>query len=101
MQGLIRVFSVLVERGVAYAELQAVMIEGTARLVDGADDPAFLLESYRRLAARYPMVGPDPLDLAPDALEAAFGRFAPKNTAVVVEPRRVVSWDHQKLGGEY
>jgi len=93
--------TVLVERGVAYAELQAVMIEGTARLVDGADDPAFLLESYRRLAARYPMVGPDPVDLAPDALEAAFGRFAPKNTAVVVEPRRVVSWDHRKLGGEY
>jgi len=93
--------TVLVERGVAYAELQAVMIEGTARLVDGADDPAFLLESYRRLAARYPMVGPDPVDLAPDTLEAAFGRFAPKNTAVVVEPRRVVSWDHRKLGGEY
>jgi len=93
--------TVLVERGVAYAELQAVLIEGTARLVDGADDPAFLLESYRRLAARYPMVGPDPVDLAPDALEAAFGRFAPKNTAVVVEPRRVVSWDHRKLGGEY
>ena len=93
--------TVLVERGVAYAELQAVLIEGTARLVDGADDPAFLLESYRRLAARYPMVGPDPVNLAPDALEAAFGRFAPKNTAVVVEPRRVVSWDHRKLGGEY
>jgi len=93
--------TVLVEKGLAYAELQGVMIQGTARLVDGAEDPAYVLESYRRLAARYPMVGPDPVDLDPDALEAAFGRFAPKNTAVIVEPTRVVSWDHTKLAGRY
>ena len=93
--------TVLVERGLAYAELQGVMIQGTARLVDGADDPNAVLESYRRLAARYPMVGPDPVDLDPQALEAAFGRFAPKNTVVTVEAERVVSWDHRKLGGEY
>ena len=93
--------TVLVERGIAYADLQAVMIQGTARLVDGTDDPGYLLESYRRLAAKYPMVGPEPVELAPDALEAAFGRFAPKNTAVIVEPRRIVSWDHRKLEGAY
>lgn len=93
--------TVLVERGVAYADLQAVMIQGTARLIDGAYDPAYLLESYRRLAAKYPMVGPDPIDLDPTALEAAFGRFAPKNTAVIVEPQKVVSWDHHKLEGAY
>ncbi len=93
--------TVLVERGIAYAELQAVMIQGTARLVDGSSDPAYLLELYRRLAARYPMLGPNPVELTPDALEAAFGRFAPKNTAVIVEPRRIVSWDHRKLGGGY
>jgi nitroimidazol reductase NimA-like FMN-containing flavoprotein (pyridoxamine 5'-phosphate oxidase superfamily) len=93
--------TVLVETGLAYAELKGVMIEGTGRLVDGADDPAFVLESYRRLAAKYPMVGPDPVDLDADALEAAFGRFAPKNTAVIVEPRRIVTWDHTKLGGAY
>lgn len=93
--------TVLVERGVAYAELQGLMIQGTARLVDGEQDPAYLLESYRRLAAKYPMVGPDPVDLDPVALEAAFGRFAPKNTAVIVEPRKVVTWDHTKLGGAY
>lgn len=93
--------TVLVERGLAYAELQGAMIQGTARLVDGADDPAYLLEAYRRLAARYPMVGPDPIDLDPEALEAAFGRFAPKNTAVIVEPRKIVTWDHTKLGGAY
>jgi PPOX class probable F420-dependent enzyme len=93
--------TVLVETGIAYAELQAVMIQGTARLIDGAADPKYLLESYRRLAAKYPMVGPDPMELDETALEAAFGRFAPKNTAVIVEPTRVVSWDHRKLGGGY
>ncbi len=93
--------TVLVETGIAYAELKAVMIQGTARLIDGADDPKYLLQSYRRLAAKYPMVGPDPIELDETALEAAFGRFAPKNTAVIVEPNRVVSWDHAKLGGGY
>jgi PPOX class probable F420-dependent enzyme len=93
--------TVLVESGIAYAELKGVMIEGTARLIDGDDDPAFVLEAYRRLAAMYSMVGPKPVDLDPEALEATFGRFAPKNTAVIVEPRRVVTWDHTKLGGRY
>jgi hypothetical protein len=90
--------TVLHERGLAYAELQGVMIRGTGRLVD---DPAYVLETYRRLAAKYPMVGPEPVELDDDALEAAFGRFAIKNTAVVVEPDTVVTWDHTKLGGEY
>ena len=93
--------TVLLERGVAYTELQAVMIQGTARLVDGADDPAYVLQAYRRLAARYPMVGPEPVDLDPEALEQTFGRFAPKNTAVIVEPEKIISWDHTKLGGAY
>lgn len=93
--------TVLVERGIAYADLQAVMIQGTARLIDGADDPGYVLESYRRLAAKYPMVGPEPVDLDPAALEAAFGRFAAKNTAVIVDPVRVTSWDHRKLDGGY
>jgi PPOX class probable F420-dependent enzyme len=90
--------TVLVERGLGYAELQGVMIRGTARLVD---DPGFVLRIYGRLAAKYAMVGDRPVELAPDELEAAFGRFAPKNTAVVVEPDRVITWDHTKLGGVY
>ena len=27
--------------------------------------------------------------------------IAPKNTAVIVEPETIVSWDHTKLGGAY
>jgi PPOX class probable F420-dependent enzyme len=93
--------TLLVESGLAYDELSGVMIRGMARLVDGADDPAYLLTAYGRLAARYPMVGPEPVELDGDALEAAFGRFAPKNTAVIVEPERIASWDHSKLAGGY
>jgi len=90
--------SVLVERGEAYAELQGVMIEGLARLID---DPPYVLALYGKMAAKYAMVGPEPKALSPEELEVAFGRHAAKNTAVVVEPSRVTSWDHTKLGGAY
>jgi len=90
--------SVLVETGYAYTELQGVMIRGTARLVT---DPEYVLEIYRGLAARYPMTGDTPVELDDEALEAAFGRFAPKNTVVIVEPLTISSWDHTKLGGAY
>lgn len=90
--------SVLVETGEAYAELRGVMIEGVARLID---DPAYVLALYGRLAAKYALAGPGPRALSAEELEAAFGRFAAKNTAVVVEPGRVTSWDHTKLAGAY
>lgn len=93
--------TVLVQSGEAYTELKGVVIRGRATLIDGADDASLVLGAYRRLAARYAMVGDGPIELDPEALEAAFGRFAPKNTVVAVEPEHIVSWDHTKLGGEY
>ena len=95
--------TVLVESGDAYAELKGVMIRGTARLVDDRD---FELKIYGKLAAGSPMAadgghGGSGGELSDDALEAAFGRHAEKNTAVVVEPESIVSWDHTKLSGAY
>ncbi|MFQ5947816.1 MAG: pyridoxamine 5'-phosphate oxidase family protein [Acidimicrobiia bacterium] len=90
--------TVLIETGEAYAELRGVMIRGTAELTDDVD---YVLEVYGRLAARYPMVRSEPVELSRQALEAAFGRYAAKNTAVAVVPERVTSWDHSKLGGAY
>ncbi|OFW66988.1 MAG: hypothetical protein A2Z12_06955 [Actinobacteria bacterium RBG_16_68_21] len=90
--------SVLIETGDAYAELQGILIRGTATLID---DPGYTLRVYGRLAAKYAMVGDAPIELDDEALEAAFGRFAAKNTSVIVEPKRITSWDHTKLGGEY
>ncbi len=91
-------FTVLVETGDNYSQLQGVMIKGRARLVT---DSNYVLSIYGGLAAKYPMINDAPIELAADALEAAFGRFASKNTAVVVEPDKMVTWDHTKLGGAY
>ena len=90
--------TVLVEEGDSNETLQGVMIKGTGRLIEDRD---YVLELYGRVGARYPFAGDTPVELDPDALEAAFGRFAEKNTAVVVEPEKVTSWDHHKLGGSY
>jgi PPOX class probable F420-dependent enzyme len=90
--------SVLVERGEAYAELQGVMLQGQARLVD---DPAYVLAVYGKLAAKYPIVGGAARVLSPQELEASFGPHAARNTAVIVAAERVASWDHRKLEGKY
>lgn len=90
--------SVLLESGETYDQLQGVMIRGEARLVE---DRGYVLEIYGALAAKYEMIGGRRVDLEPDALETAFGSYADKNTAVVVEPVKVASWDHRKLGGSY
>jgi len=90
--------TVLAEAGDAYEELRGVMIKAEARLVE---DPAYVLSIYGRLAAKYAMVGPEPVELSDDELEEAFGRFASKNTVVVVEPVKTATWDHRKIGGGY
>ncbi len=90
--------TVLLEEGDAYEELRGAMIKGTATLIT---DPDYVLEIYGDLSRRYAFSGHTPAPLEGDELEAAFGRFAPKNTAVVVEPRKVVSWDYRKLQGAY
>jgi PPOX class probable F420-dependent enzyme len=91
-------FTALVETGDEYSQLQGVMIKAEARLVT---DPDYVVSIYGRLAAKYPMINDTPVQLEGEALQAAFGRFAAKNTAVVVEPVKTVTWDHTKLGGAY
>ena len=90
--------TVLVEAGAAYGELRGVMITGTAELVD---DPGYVLTLYGKIAERYPLMGGQPAGLDPEALRAAFGRLAAKNTAVLVHPARVITWDHTRLAGSY
>ena len=90
--------TVLIESGLDYSELRGVMIKGEARLIT---DREYVLTMYGRLAARYPMINDESVELDPEALEAAFGRMSDKNTAVVVEPVKIISWDHRKIGGGY
>lgn len=91
-------FTVLVETGDDYSQLKGVMIKAEAKLID---DPEYVLSIYGGLAAKYPMINDTPMELKGEALENALGRFAAKNTAVVVEPIKVITWDHTKLGGAY
>lgn len=90
--------AVLLESGESYNELRGVMIRGNATLID---DRATVLSIYGALAAKYPMVAGQLAELSEEALEAAFGGHAEKNTAVIVEVEKVASWDHTKLGGAY
>ncbi|MDH3259449.1 MAG: pyridoxamine 5'-phosphate oxidase family protein [Acidimicrobiia bacterium] len=89
--------TVLVEEGNSYDTLRGVMVKGRARLID---DRPTVLETYGRIAAKYEGGGGSAA-LDPETLELLFGRYAGKNTAVMVELEEVVSWDHRKLRGAY
>ena len=90
--------TVLLEDGKTYDELRGVMIKGTARLVT---DPEYVLGLYGRISADYRLIDGVQREFTPEELQAAFGRMAAKNTAVIVEPAHVISWDHRKLAGAY
>jgi PPOX class probable F420-dependent enzyme len=80
--------TVMAEDGEAYFDLRGVQIAGLARLTD---DPALVTAFGERLFERY--FGP--LD---ENGRTYVARSAAKRTRVTVEPLRVVSWDHRKLG---
>ena len=84
--------SVLVEDGGQYDELRGVEIVGTARVID---DPDVIMAIARNVVERY-VERQDPADL--DAVAAG---MANKRSAIVIEPDRVVSWDHGKLASTY
>jgi hypothetical protein len=77
----------LVEDGTDYFELRGVQIAGVVRTV--TDMPG-VLEIGRLIAAGMP-------DVPAEALEEYVTNAARKRTGYIVEPRRVVSWDHRKL----
>ena len=77
----------LVEAGDRYFELRGVQITGTAVRVD---DPAGVAGIGRLVAARLP-------DVPEKGLERYVTRAARKRVGYVVQPHRVVSWDHRRL----
>jgi PPOX class probable F420-dependent enzyme len=77
----------LVETGEDYFELRGVQVAGRARCVE---DPAGVLEIGRGVAGG--MAG------APaEAVEEYVAHAARKRVGYVVEPTRIISWDHGKL----
>jgi PPOX class probable F420-dependent enzyme len=77
----------LVEDGDDYFSLRGVQVNGIAHLVD---DPAGVLAVGRLVAA-------GPLGVDADLVDGYLEQAARKRVAYVVEPLRVVSWDHRKL----
>jgi PPOX class probable F420-dependent enzyme len=77
----------LVETGDQYFDLRGVQVQGVVRTVE---DPAAVLEIGRHIAAV--MTGAHE-GLADDYVE----HTARKRLGYVVEPTRVISWDHAKL----
>lgn len=81
--------TVMVESGTNYSELRGVQISGTATLVDDVHTVA----EVGAAIARHSQGG--------EVALAAVPRTAAKRVAILVEPARVLSWDHSKLGGAY
>ena len=84
--------SCLLEDGLVYEKLRGVQINGVAELVDSPDQVHQLAKGV--MARNNPEIPTEALDEVAETMSV-------KRTAVVVKATKVVSWDHQKLGGTY
>jgi PPOX class probable F420-dependent enzyme len=83
--------TVMVETGKEYSELNGVTITGRARLIDDLD------EVFAFGEVLYPRYFGELNDAAREGIKIT----GAKRVVVMVEPSKVVSWDHTKLGGTY
>ena len=84
--------TVLVEDGDDYDKLRGVEIVGTAEVTE---DPDVVMPVARSVVDRYFGVE------NPDDLDAVAAGLAHKRSAIIINADKVVSWDHNKLGGTY
>ena len=83
--------SALVEDGDAYEKLRGVELVGRAEVIDDKDILRVVAAS---VVERY-------MGVSGEAADQAAEMLMQKRSAVVIEPERIVSWDHSKLGGTY
>lgn len=84
--------TVLFESGVTYPELRGASFEGTAEIVENDDaNRAYIRAVGRSVIERY--TGP-----ADNATDEQLDRAMYNRVAVILQPTRVRSWDHRKLG---
>ena len=88
--------SLLVESGDEYAQLKGVVLSGKAELIDDVDT---VLRTLRDAALGASPPSPD--TGASAGMNDAVRNTAAKRVVIRLEPERVVSWDHSKLGGVY
>jgi PPOX class probable F420-dependent enzyme len=84
--------TVMVESGEKYEELRGVMIKGHATIID---DPNEVLAFGEAVYVRY--WGP----IEHEAVREGVRTMGAKRVLILVEPDKIVSWDHRKLGGAY
>jgi PPOX class probable F420-dependent enzyme len=84
--------TVMVESGDSYEQLRGVMVKGHARIVEDRDD---VLRFGEAVYERY--WGP----IEHDAVREGVATMGAKRVLIIVEPDKIVSWDHRKLGGVY
>ena len=91
--------TVLVDRNEKFPELQAVMMRGTARILETAEEEAAesdLEEARRLMGIKYNGGhGQPPVDDPPPNAATAAGR---NRRWIVFTPERTVTWDNFKLG---
>ncbi len=84
--------SCMLESGRGYAELQGMVIEGEAELLEDND---FTAKVMGLVGAKYNGI-PAPMETSEQAL-----KVASKRVVVKVNPVDIYSWDHKKLAGRY
>ena len=84
--------TVMLESGREYQQLQGLVIEAEAELID---DVEFTAEVMARVGAKHNGL-PVPMETSEQAL-----KVASKRVVVSVDTANNFSWDHRKLGGVY
>jgi PPOX class probable F420-dependent enzyme len=86
--------SLLAEAGEAYSELRGVVIRGNAEIDTEVEN---VFATLRKVSVRMGTVPAEDTEAVREGLRAS----ARKRCLIRVEPEKVVSWDHRKLGGVY
>jgi len=85
--------TLLFEDGSEYAKLRGASVSARAELVQ--DDVERVHALHMRVLLR------NTPEIPEEVLEKASRDMAPKKTAILIRPEKIVSWDHSKLGGIY
>jgi PPOX class probable F420-dependent enzyme len=84
----------LIEDGEDYFELRGATINGSARLVEDYDQ---LLDLGGQVARRMAGTAAEPLADLGELGDQIVAQQARKRVVVIVEPKKIASWDHRKM----
>ncbi len=84
--------TVMFENGLEYQQLRGVVIHARAEL---HNDVPTVHRLHKAVLLR------NSADIGEELIEQASASMAPKKTAIVVRPEKIISWDHGKLNVSY